>query len=111
MTIMALTLKAPEGHTWADVRDDLLPRADRLFAQLHDGRDLLEQPPPSLARGPTDQRRGDVGEPAPAVLSVTRPRDDRCARNTSTRSPRSATGSWRSSRPSPTASSSERSSV
>ncbi len=25
MTIMALTLKAPEGHTWADVRDDLLP--------------------------------------------------------------------------------------
>jgi TMEM175 potassium channel family protein len=25
MTIMALTLKAPEGHAWADVRDDLLP--------------------------------------------------------------------------------------
>jgi uncharacterized membrane protein len=25
MTIMALTLKAPEGHTWAHVRDDLLP--------------------------------------------------------------------------------------
>lgn len=25
ITIMALTLKAPEGHTWADVRHDLLP--------------------------------------------------------------------------------------
>src|SRR5262245_9903834 len=25
MTIMALTLRAPEGHTWAHVRDDLLP--------------------------------------------------------------------------------------
>ena len=25
ITIMALTLKAPEGHGWADVRDDLLP--------------------------------------------------------------------------------------
>jgi uncharacterized membrane protein len=25
MTIMALTLKAPDGHTWVAVRDDLLP--------------------------------------------------------------------------------------
>jgi uncharacterized membrane protein len=25
ITIMALTLRVPEGHTWVDVRDDLLP--------------------------------------------------------------------------------------
>ena len=51
-----------------------------LHPQLHLRRDLLEQPPPPAPRRPPGDRRGDVVQPAPAVLAVAHPGADRVGR-------------------------------
>ena len=51
-----------------------------LHPQLHLRRDLLEQPPPPAPRRPPGDRRGDVVQPAPAVLVVAHPGPDRVGR-------------------------------
>src|SRR5205814_5026404 len=56
------------------------PGAAVLYPELHLRRDLLEQPPSPAARRPPDIRRGDVVQPAPAVLAVADPGADRVGR-------------------------------
>ena len=68
---MVLELKAPEEPDWHALRP-LLPTFLRLRPQLRVHRHLLEQPSSPAARHRADQRRRDVGQPAPAVLAVAR---------------------------------------
>ena len=79
ITIMALELKAPvAGDFGQPARPD--PGAACLHPELHVRRDLLEQPPSPAARRPPGDRRGDVGQPAPAVLALAHPGADRVDR-------------------------------
>ena len=69
ITIMVLELKVPHGADWHAIQP-LLPRVPQLRPELHLHRHLLEQPPPHAARDDARLGRGDVGQPAPAVLAV-----------------------------------------
>ena len=79
ITIMALELKAPEGGEWGDLKARLPALLFYILSFTFVG-NLLEQPPSPAARRPPGNRRGDVGQPAPAVLAVAHPGADRVGR-------------------------------
>ena len=69
ITIMVLELKVPHGADLAALRP-LLPVFLSYAAELRLRRHLLEQPSPHAACHRAGERRGVVGQHAPAVLAV-----------------------------------------